>query len=1067
MTPSHTGPDSTPELGSKPAAPPVGSPALAIAPAQALGVPGRASRTINEDIGDRTRGRFRSYREEVEQTKKAFSDSAFAMNSRVLVSSAGAPGLDVPKVNKQTGELRKPTVEDHQNLWDIRRPDNVAAGLEKALNQGKFRLFGQNNDLAKAISLPALFGYGEAASGLEPSKIADHNRTGAVRDYKALNNASPTNDPSGRLVLNPAVFDSPQGRREVFGFKNPGTGEVLVATPQGMEIELTSKVEFEVENGKLVRLVPEDGVYATYPFATPTEDGMRMIEDMAKKGFMPITNAMSTRLDLPAGVGDKGADTLAAEGLLRAAKGVESGALEAALRARAGDSLAIENLPTDLDIKMGKAWVTVARALEEAGLSAAGADRALATIAPALITLPRAETEFNQALTSNGAHRDPVFAIRNFLIERYGINQDTRDIEGVPIDRIRNILADRGTEETLIKDSGFNAAAQQATATRARKIDQIHEELLSLIPDLVLKDGNGKPVQAMEEELRVVEMVDDRGVALLDEEGKHVMGERYILVEANWSNADGRSDRPRFASQLDAVIEAAQSGMRPAALALDDLDVSVRLGKMNMANLMASVTASASPHSVPDPERFSSLLVAVGNRQPVTHDDRAWFDAAMARLRASNPALAELERTYLDGSMATANQLKINMKELERSGFAVGRIMEGRNRTPLASDANGTYSMPPRPTAWVTVLPENKEMTRFTGYKNKREIDGDYLGSEKDLPDRRGMTLDESTVYKVENSRLNARVDYTAVPRSEFVAPRDSRGFPVLAPGTKPVRVTGEQEQIAHAKRLPIFEAPDGYDNSRPHLFAFKGLRVDAQRGMAADLLPPGTYIPIFRLSEDPNRATIPRMPNSFGGINTAHDEVTFTTQNPSPRQVKETLLRNEPDQWDASRLNAAIDSLYNRRGRYAFPEQTFREGTESYQRQRMEAIGIMESFSLLVARSEAQDKVRAAGGPDSELGAQSLTVLESKENQIRKNADASRAGAEFIYRNAVLKDDKFGTKTVSGLVVLVGDGAGERGHNFMLAWESVQDMMRGPDSLTDLQSRGIIGGQVIKSRLD
>jgi len=236
---------------------------------------------------------------------------------------------------------------------------------------------------------------------------------------------------------------------------------------------------------------------------------------------------------------------------------------------------------------------------------------------------------------------------------------------------------------------------------------------------------------------------------------------------------------------------------------------------------------------------------------------------------------------------------------------------------------------------------------------------------------------------------------------------------------------------------------------------------------MAADLLPPGTYIPLFHLSEDPAKPTIPRLPVSFGSINVAYDEVAFTTENPSSRQVVETLLRNEPDQWEATRLNSAVESLYQRRGRYAYPENTFREGAEAYQRERMEAIGIMESFKLISARAEAQTSIKAAGGPDSEVGANALAALDAREQAIRGSADLSRAGAEFVYRNAILKADKFEGRSTTGLVVLVGDGGGERGHNFMLAWESVHDMMRGPDSLTDLQSRGILGGQVVKSRLD
>jgi len=148
---------------------------------------------------------------------------------------------------------------------------------------------------------------------------------------------------------------------------------------------------------------------------------------------------------------------------------------------------------------MAKAWVTVADSLEYSGMNSLGANNALKAVAPALTSLPRAETAFNQVIANDGAHKDPVFYIKDFLISHYEITGDTRMVQGVTIDKLRNLLADRGTEESLIKDSGFNAAAQQATASRARKIDQIHEELVGMLPDLLIKDSDGKLIRATEE----------------------------------------------------------------------------------------------------------------------------------------------------------------------------------------------------------------------------------------------------------------------------------------------------------------------------------------------------------------------------------------------------------------------------------------------------------------------------------------------------------------------------------------------------------------------------------------
>ena len=1002
----------------------------------------QAGTTTVRDQQGAPRAAFRSYREEVEAAKRAFSDTYFGMNSRVLIGVAGAANRGVPKVVTKNGvpTTVTPTVDEYKQTYDMRQPAVIASNLTKALEDGKFTTWGPKSHLVAAISLPALIGYSEAASPLAPSKVADYSRTLTARNYKALNAASPIPAMGdGRLLIQPVVFHGPEGRREVFGFRNPVTNEVAVATQQGSMVELTTSIQFDAgANKKVIRTVPEGGVLGRFPYEVPAVDGPAMVDAMAAKGFQPISDIPPTRADLPPIAREKGADTLAAEGLLRTAKGVLNGAMDGVLDPSLRSGNADLN---ELDTQMSKAWDLAIQGLVTGGITPGGAAKAAGYIAPALKALAVADKAFSEGIGRNGAHRDPAFAIKDFLVARYGITKDTGSIAGVPIDRIREILSDRSSEDQA-RDS-FGAAATQSTVARALKLDQIHESLVTLLPDLLIKDAAGGPVRATE-------------LSIVNKDGAKVQ----TAVPAFWSDPTGKSTRARFRTELDEIISAEIKGSEPFIQAGKGLDRSVQQGKLNMAILMLQEAETKNPTVlVPaDRARFRDLALAVARRETLSDADRADFSRMMTNIRTKVPALAELERTYLDGALAASVQTKINDKEYERSGFAAGRILEGREPSPLSNYPVGTYSMPPSPTAWVTILPDNQEMTRFTAYQNGRELDGDALGSEKAVSIATELDLDGALKLMREHSMRSARVTYTATPRSEFVAPRDERGFPLLLPGLTPERVTTEQEQIAHARRLPIFVAPDNHDGGRKHVFALEGVSVDVMSGRARSLFPPGTYIPVFTLSPD-GKDSISRLPDAFGSINQAVDEVSFISRYPNRADVLALAKAVLPAEAHDG-IPDTISSLYNRRGRYAYPGMTFRAGAESYRTQRESAVALMEAYETAAARRIAARDARK--DPES-----AAATLAATEGRIRFEANESREGLNFVHGLAIQHADRYEGRRVSGLVTLVGDGTGERSHNWLLAWESVDAMTNGPDSLTALQSKGILAGRIVKSRLD
>jgi hypothetical protein len=741
---------------------------------------------------------------------------------------------------------------------------------------------------------------------------------------------------------------------------------------------------------------------------------------------------------------------------MRVARGAAAGALGRAI----GKPV---ELSAEIDIEMASAWDTVNMGLLNSGLSVNAAQRCLTHVDASLRALANLEEAFNNAIGRDGAHRDPVFHIKEFLNERFGITKDTTSIGGVPIDKIREILTDRSTEE-LASDS-YGAAGQQSTVARALKIDQIHEALVEALPELLIRDANG-PVRANEEQRVVKEFhtMDPAGNPVFDKDGKPVMEKRVVveLVPAMWSDASGRSNRPRYRTELDAVLAEASSNTKEVTQAVKNLDRVVQAARLNLANIMMMAANSNGPMVVPDVERFNRVAIGICNRQGVPEADRLWFESSMKAIRMRVPAVAELERTYVDGAIAASIQTKINDKEFERNAFAAGRILEGRNPSALNAYPVGVYAMPPSPTSWISVLPENKELTRFNAYENKREVDGDTLGSEKDVQIESGMDLNRTLSFMRERSTMQNRVGYTAVARSEFVAPRDSRGFPVLTPGLTPIRVTTTQEQIAHARRLPIFSAPDANDHGNKHIFALEGVQVDVMRGRARALFAPGAYIPIFILSPD-GKASISRLPNHFGNINQAVDEVRFTSENPNQNRVRQALLRAYPGRWEDEALKGIIDSLYSRRGRYTYPSMTFQEGADAYALQRSATIEVIAAHEVVMARAS-----RPRGlNPDTEAAAQVEATIAAREREIEAEAKENLDGVQFVHSLAKRDAGLFEGRKVSGLVTLLGDGTGEQSYNWLLAWESVEEMMHGERSLTALQSQGILAGRTIKSRLD
>jgi len=1005
------------------------------------------------------RGAFRSYRDDVEAAKKSFGSSGYIMNARILLGGAGAVNRGTPKTSPKGDEVVFPTLDGYRRDWDMRQPKAVIASLVEALESGKFRLVGFDNHLQKAIGLPGRIGFSEAANSLAPNKVSDYARTSMAKDYKALNLASPIPAVGdGRLVIQPVVFDTPEGRKEVFAFRNSATGSVATVNQQGNQIEVIGKVSFKAgSNKQIVREVPDDGVIATFPFNAPSEDGPAMIEAMAAKGFQPISSVPPSRGDLPPVARERGIDTMAADGLLRTAQSVAGGAMNAAL------GKPEVPLANELDQQMAQAWNLTKQALIQSGLRPDVATKCLGYVAPALTALANQEKAFFEAIGRDGAHKDPVFYLRDFLVDKYGLTKESTSINGVPAEKIRTLLSNRSTED--VSFDAFGAATQQETVARALKLDQIHESLIELLPDLIVRDGAGNPVRALENTMvkKPVAKVGPDGAPVLGEDGKPVMELKAFTeaVPAMWSDAKGKSDRPRFRTELDAVLGEAFIVTKDYYAAAKELDGAIQKGRLEIANRMLMTATSMGPMPI-DGKRFTALAIQIANRAEVSRPDRVWYDKALKTLRDRVPALAELERTYLDGAFATAVQSKINTKEMERSAYAVGRLLEGRKPSPIGTYPVFNYAAPQFATSWISVLADNKEMTRFTGYQNKRELDGDALGSEKDVAVATNMDLNQVVRFQHTYSKENARVGGAATPRSEFVAPRDGRGFPVLTPGIAAERVITEQEQIAHAKRQPIFAAPDAFDHGHRHLFAFQGVHVEVMRGRARSAFAPGTYIPAFKLSPD-GKESISRLPNSFGNLNQATDEVTFARENPDRKLILDTLVRAFPDRFEQASLQTTLDSLYSRHGRYAYPNQTFREGAVAYRGQRLAAIDVMEAYGLAVVRASRPRGVN----PNSEAGAQVEATIASKESVVAQAARESRDGATFVADRAIADAERFENRKVSGLIVLLGDGAGEQSHNWMLSWESVDEMMRGERSLTALQSQGILAGRVVKSRLD
>jgi len=1017
---------------------------------------------------------FREYRVVLDRAKSSFEQSPLARNVNTIFSAVSKATNGVPFVAKD-GSLAYGSIDDYRRQWDMKGPKNMGDAIRAKITSGAFKAFGDFGDLNTATALPALVGFRDVATSLAPAQVESHMKRRETLDYQGLNLASPFGDPKGRLIVEPIVFEAPEGRREIYGFHNPSTRQYMTVCPSGNQVDLYQRIAFAAgkENGRpsILRMPMEGSIYKSFAFDDPDHDAPAMIAEMEQVGFRPLYVIPGMRADLPeGGPREKGSMTMAFEGVMRTARAAQSGAITAGLSAFQGDFGPMERLRemNPIDGEMARSWETLALSMKASNLTDKAVVASIKYVEAPLLALAKLDTTFKEAISQNGAHRDPVFAIQNYLVDRFGIGEKTTHVgsKSVPVETLRNLLYDRSPEQATLdaKSDEFGAAAKDPNVARLLRLETIHEELSRLLPEII-KTGPQGPVQSVMTVQKMAPVLDGAGKPKLGEDKKPVMAMQMVKVPATWT----ASGAPRYSTDLDPILTESSRVLQPVNDASQELDAAVRSAKANLSAVQARFVSSIQPSKLgaEATNRYIDLVIKECSGETISDADRQWKTGMEKGLRESAPAFSNLIATYVDGAYAAAEEMKIGSKELERNGFAVGRVLQGMKQTPLNAYPIGTYSMPPLPSRWVVLVPDSKECTRFSAYTPKRKVDGDYLGSMELSPVAKDMNLNEAAEFMRKESMNKARVGYTATPRCEFFAPRDeATGFPMLKPGQEQVRVRSEQEQLAHAMRWPIISASDPHDHGANHKFAFVALQVDQQRGVGAAAFKPGNYVPIFTLQKDSPNSRANILPRTFSGLPPQFDEITFAKENPSKDQVIDTLKKAMPE-MDSQEISRQIRSLYARGGRYSYPNLTFEEGTKAYYSTRTTTIDLMEKFNTIKATVTAQAKIPTGMSPQSAVAQKVQATLSTELTQITAQAEAQRAGAGFVFEQALRRADRFQGQQVKDFIALRGDGAGTHEQNFMLAWPSVGEMMQGPDSLPALQKRGLLPGRFVMSRID
>ncbi len=964
---------------------------------------------------------FRAHGERVRQARDAFSQTSFAGEIASLVGNAARVNLGV-KAPSRDGTLKETSLEEYRTLYDLNSPKVGALAVESALEKGRI----EPTTVQKAVDLPALEAFRQAArQAIEPTAIAELGRRRSVQEFKRLNAAAPEGDitPS----FSPMVVQTPGGDMSIAAFTRGN--ERAVVLPRGFETALVTRSEVTVfEDRTIGRTIPRGGLLDTYPTATNAEK-VAMLKDLASMGWIPLSaeSLPSLRENMPPMLREHGAPTLGAMSLNRLAEAIGNGAIKAAIQGPA----AYDRLPAE-DQPFAEHFGRVKDSLEVAGIRPQAAIAALTRIERPLVALAELSQEFHRMTSRDGAHADPTFAMKEFLVQKYELPKaDSPDAfdrlkasrlgpKNIPLDDITAILNTRDQSTIETSTEGFGRARHRSTAQtpvvhRSESIDRIHERLADAL-DLYLKDAQGQKIPVM-----------------VEREGQN--------VHEQWTG----SGRPRYMTELDAVLSD-KSGFQDLVTMnrlAADLDEASRDARLNLTTIQIRLAYGRTAQA----EKLLQVANAYYNEgQDLKPLQRSNFERDLAELDRVQPGLGEMRKLYAEGPIMVASQLKIDPKEFERSAFAAARLLETRNGNPLASFPLGTYSAPAHPSSTLVVMPDSAQLKTFTALVLRRRADGGELGTFQFDEDRRGMDFNDALAYMREKSLGNAYVAYSAKPASEFVIPYNDRGLPSDG-GEKRIRLNDRQAQMAHALRMPIMSRLDPTRDFEQHKFALFGVSVQHQTGAGADLIPPGYYRALM------SRGSI--VPRSFEMLYT--DEQDLASRVPKDQMV-EALVKKGTKLYEA---RAFADDFYARQGRYSYREASFSEGSRSHGNARDRAIGVMQVVESYLAERSLSQRLRSMS-PGTEAAAALASESATNHERILDRTALRRDNLQVVLKEAkaFLATNERAPK---GFVSLVGDGAGLK-NNWRLRWTSVDAMQK---DLAAMQTRKLMTHTPIGAYID
>jgi hypothetical protein len=398
--------------------------------------------------------------------------------------------------------------------------------------------------------------------------------------------------------------------------------------------------------------------------------------------------------------------------------------------------------------------------------------------------------------------------------------------------------------------------------------------------------------------------------------------------------------------------------------------------------------------------------------EPMSGAQMAMVARAIKEVGDKHPLLAELRDAHCFGALAAADTLKLTHLRRDIVTFAFDQHPMDTNLNPFDQR---TYADPPAPEMsqkngvfWV--VPDTADRDTWSIYTIGREMG---MGTNTIVEHAYGLSYEEMVIAR---RNLNFENAY-------------------IMCGNQPLpQSANNQTAIAKKFRLPILPSfPDPQRGNEPHDAILLGATIHSP-GLGTGLLP-GNTRPIYY-----NNDYTPMIDQSFTTLH--QDEQTFIRGNRA--DYVKNLLHKAGLFLNKGQIDAAVDDLYQRRGRYNYPDKNKALADDAYIKHRERSVSMITAFDVAKAKQELEDN-RPTAGPDR------IADLEGKLADATRKAEQVKATASYdarAYVDGLLEFERShresgASKRGGSWLGLAGDLSGLKNPPYRLRFTSQEDLIQ------------------------